>query len=140
MSGFEEKRTTRISRQLGRHRAVPLPRRLPLDRYELLALSGPDGGKTFTIQRSPVQVGHGAENDICLTDETVSRVHLSIEDTPDGHRIKDLGSTNGTRVNGVPVVDALLLPGADIALGETTLRFQPRRDGVADEPDEPQAP
>ena len=72
-------------------------------------------------------MGHGTENDVCLSDETVSWSHLSIEDTPEGHVIKDLGSTNGTRVNGVPVVEALLLPGADIALGETTLRFQLRR-------------
>jgi pSer/pThr/pTyr-binding forkhead associated (FHA) protein len=88
---------------------------------------GADVGKTFAVVGSPVRLGYGEMNEIQLTDEAVSTQHCVLEETEKGYRIRDLGSTNGTRLNGVPVVEAFLPPGAEIWLGDSRLRFQPRR-------------
>ena len=98
-----------------------------MEEHELLVLSGKDAGKAFPLGGSCVRVGSGPANDVRLTDDTVSSSHVSIEQTKDGYLLKDLGSTNGTRVNGVPVVEAFLLRGADLTLGDTRLRFQQRQ-------------
>jgi len=120
-------RATRLSRPVGRMATLPTSPHPPLAEFELFVVGGPDVGKTFPLSGSLVRIGHSDDADIVLSDETVSHAHLSIEETPAGYLVKDLGSTNGTRLNGVPVVEALLLPGADLVLGESTLRFQPRR-------------
>ena len=75
-----------------------------------------------------VSVGYGQGNDVRLSDESVSDQHVKLEETPEGIRLKDLGSTNGTKVDGVPVMVAFLKPGCDIQLGDTVVRFHPRPD------------
>lgn len=95
--------------------------------FELTVMDGPDLGKTFPLEGKRIQVGYGEENDIRLTDEAVSRVHFALEKTDKGYRLLDLGSTNGTQLDGIPVVEAFLPPGAEVWVGETRLRFQPRR-------------
>jgi len=58
-----------------------------------------------------------------LSDTAVSRFHVAIAPTPRGHLVRDLGSTNGTSINGVAVERAYLGPGAVIAIGRSRLRF-----------------
>jgi len=68
-------------------------------------------------------VGSEPDNDVILSDNCVSRKHCILEVRSDGHTtIKDLGSTNGTWVNGVKITEAELLPGSRVALGATRLR------------------
>jgi pSer/pThr/pTyr-binding forkhead associated (FHA) protein len=99
----------------------------PARGFEIVVMIGPDLGKVFPLEKSFVRVGSGPGNDIALSDETVSHSHCILEKTERGHRIRDLGSTNGTKVDGVIVVEAYVNPGAQVVVGETTLRFQKSR-------------
>jgi hypothetical protein len=70
-------------------------------------------------------IGRDRTADLRLQDPTVSPRHVLLEVPPDGHqvRLRDLGSVNGTRVNGVPTVAFDLVDGNRIDLGEATLVF-----------------
>jgi DNA-binding NtrC family response regulator len=96
--------------------------------HEALALSlvvvdGPDVGKRAPAAGT-VRIGTAPGNDVVLGDPTVSRVHATL--SPDGQvaRIRDMGSTNGTFVDGVRVRDASVTGGSLIRLGGTTLRVE----------------
>jgi hypothetical protein len=71
----------------------------------------------------PVVLGRGVEADVQLPDTGVSRRHAQV----DGARIQDLGSTNGTRVNGSRVAEADLDDGDRITLGSTEIVFRSGR-------------
>jgi hypothetical protein len=72
-----------------------------------------------------VSVGRGAENRIDLVDPRVSRRHARITKTDDGIVIEDLGSTNGTSVNGSAIeATRALAPGDLIEVGDTQLRVE----------------
>lgn len=66
----------------------------------LRALDGTQRGRTFIVPPGTTSVGRATENDIVLDSPDVSRRHARIECTGHGIRVHDLGSTNGTRVNG----------------------------------------
>jgi DNA-binding NtrC family response regulator len=70
-----------------------------------------------------VRLGSRAENEVVIDDETVSRLHCEIRADDVGFRLRDLGSTNGTFVEGVRVLDAYLGSMATLRLGSATLRF-----------------
>ena len=59
-----------------------------------------------------------------LTDTSVSRRHAEVRRSGDGWILVDLGSTNGTRINGVPVTDRRLQDGDTITVGDASLRFE----------------
>ncbi len=80
--------------------------------------------RTFILDRERVCLGRQAENDLAIPDHTVSRRHAEILKTPEGWRIADLGSRNGTAVNGEPVQESALDPGDEITLGTFALRFE----------------
>jgi DNA-binding NtrC family response regulator len=105
------------------HILAPGDERLRVPSFRVAVTRGRDKGKEATAARSDLVVGTQPACDLTLTDPTVSRSHLSIEARPDGFRLRDLGSTNGTWVSGVRIVEAFVEPGADIELGETRLRF-----------------
>jgi hypothetical protein len=75
------------------------------------------GGQTFAVMRSPTRVGRLADNDIVLNDKRVSRHHAEFADSGNRWVLKDIGSTNGTAVNGKLVREAVLKPGDTISLG-----------------------
>src|SRR5689334_1615033 len=91
----------------------PRLQKSPPDRlgFLLRVVAGPDAGRTLevaTSHPSRILVGQSGSSDLHLHDREVSRRHLSF-DLADGRlRLSDLGSMNGTRVNGVLVVEALL--------------------------------
>jgi hypothetical protein len=60
-------------------------------------------------------------SDFVVVDPRVSRRHCSLVLEADGVRVKDLGSRNGTRINGVACGEALVRPGGVIEVGDTTL-------------------
>jgi DNA-binding NtrC family response regulator len=71
---------------------------------------------------SAVRVGRSRDNDLCLADELVSEFHCLVERThPAKVIVKDLGSTNGTFINGVRVGECQLVTGASLRLGESFL-------------------
>ncbi len=83
-----------------------------------------DNGKRETFDTPRARVGAGPGNDLIIDDPTVSAVHLEIAATERGFRLRDLDSTNGTRVNGVRVSDAMLEPGQVVSVGAVPLTFQ----------------
>jgi len=71
-------------------------------------------------------IGREAGVDFQLRDPAVSRRHALIERTPKGHLLRDLGSSNGSFVNGRRVVEQELRPNDRIRLGDTLFRFTDR--------------
>lgn len=89
----------------------------------LRLLTGPNAGSTFTIPQGQSLLGRSTDADIRLDASDVSRSHLRIERYGQQVIITDLGSTNGTRVNGEPVQRATLRNGDEILVGTQALRF-----------------
>ncbi|GAB4279883.1 MAG: DUF3662 and FHA domain-containing protein [Coriobacteriia bacterium] len=77
----------------------------------------------ITLSGERVVVGRLADCDIRLEDANVSRQHAAFVRRPDGWHIQDLGSTNGTKVNGRQVQDARLEDGDVITLGLSRMVF-----------------
>jgi DNA-binding NtrC family response regulator len=100
----------------------------------LHVIAGPDRGKRIALRAGVVVVGAG-DVDVPLKDPRVSRSHASFELVPDGVRVRDLRSKNGTRVNGAPTQEAVLRPGSVIEIGDTTIVV----DGDGDVVDVPKA-
>jgi len=91
------------------------------ERAYLIVLSGPNVGQMFPIEGDACVVGRGEHADIRLDDESISRRHSRIVVGAHDVRIEDLGSANGTLVNGARVAVAVLKDGDKIQLGETTI-------------------
>ena len=94
-------------------------------KVRLTIVKGPDKGKETMLQKPLVLIGSLVENDLVLTDPTVSRRHAAVEEKADGYVIRDLDSTNGTLLDGVRVREAYLTPGSVIGLGQTEISFSP---------------
>lgn len=95
--------------------------------YQLVMQEGPKPGQAFDLVSGTMVIGRDALADIIIVDPEVSRQHVEIVETDAGHRLKDLGSTNGTFVNGRRVTDKPvdLEPGQAIKLGGTiVLHYQ----------------
>src|SRR5262245_37252123 len=104
-------------------------RLLPLDeytftRFRLLVTDGPDKSKSATSEGPEFVIGTSKGNDLVLCDPAVSRHHCSISHTSRGPLLRDLGSTNGTRLSGHRIESVYLKHESLIELGVTALRFQ----------------
>jgi two-component system nitrogen regulation response regulator GlnG len=88
-------------------------------------VQGPDTGRTLTISGRAVVIGKGADCDLRLTDISVSRRHVSITPCPSGLWLEDLGSKNGTLVDGLAVRSAFPHTGCSISIGESVLKLIP---------------
>lgn len=95
---------------------------------KLVVVSSPalSSGEEHTIDSGPLLLGRAAENDLpLLRDEFSSGQHARVEPRRDGVWIEDMGSTNGTFVNGVRLTSPRKLSSGDvIRVGETDLRFE----------------
>ncbi len=91
---------------------------------ELAVLSGPDAGRVFELAGETILVGRLSTNPVCLADLRTSRRHFELQVKGSQIRLVDLGSGNGTRVNGAAVHNAELRPGDKIELGDTVLEFR----------------
>ncbi len=82
---------------------------------------GPEDGMTLMVGHGPTFLGRRPHNDVVIDDPAVSRVHAWIDDTPLGYVVRDLGSTNGTYVNGNDIGDRphLLRSGDTITLADS---------------------
>jgi pSer/pThr/pTyr-binding forkhead associated (FHA) protein len=83
-------------------------------------------GHEFGLDSSPLTIGRGVSNDVPLeSDEFASARHARVEPRRDGVWVDDLGSTNGTFVNGVQIDRARKLVDGDVVrVGETELRYE----------------
>ena len=96
-----------------------------------MVTAGPAKGSEFPLGPGEMVVGRSAENAIAISDTSVSRKHCVIRKTDDGWSVSDLGSGNGTLVNGEPIEgDAVLSHGDSIALGDTVLEFRNATSGA----------
>ena len=80
--------------------------------------------RTIDLRRPVTTIGRRPDRDVVLDDPKASRQHAEIRLAPGGFTVVDCGSSNGTRVNGRPVEAQVLLPGDDIEIGDTHLRFE----------------
>ena len=99
-------------------------------RPALTLLRGEQMAVPIPLERTEVVLGRAIEADVRVNDNRASRLHAKIVTetlSPGGEirsRIVDLGSTNGTQVNGNPVQEALLSEGDKIVIGEHMFRFE----------------
>ncbi|HEY3820539.1 MAG TPA: sigma 54-dependent Fis family transcriptional regulator [Polyangiaceae bacterium] len=97
--------------------------------FDVIVVSGPDRGKSLAISGASANrllVGSSPACDLVLTDRAISRRHLALELEGRRVRLGDLGSTNGTSIQGLAVVTALLVGGETVHLGDTVFRLEVR--------------
>ena len=99
-----------------------------------------DAGIKFSIEQQRICIGRGEENDICISDELVSKEHavievvlLSEEKSQVEYVIQDLKSTNHTYVNDKPVSLYKLKNGDMIRIGVTNFKFVDEDSGTLNE-------
>jgi pSer/pThr/pTyr-binding forkhead associated (FHA) protein len=67
---------------------------------QLVTRTGPNPGKTFSLNKPEMYIGRDISNDIVINDAEVSRKHVRLTVQGERYVIEDLGSTNGTFING----------------------------------------
>jgi DNA-binding NtrC family response regulator len=90
----------------------------------LVVTAGPDTGKAFVLdgtQAPRVLLGTSPACELVLADRQISRRHLSFELANGQLRVRDLGSTNGTKIRGVSIAEAFLHGGETLELGESVI-------------------
>ncbi len=114
------------------------------DQFRLVVLAGPDPDRIYPLVLETVTLGRDKMSDVVLDDPEVSRQHVRLTRRADGYEIQDLGSTNGTFLNGERLTGPAraLSPGHMIGLGSTiSLRFEvapwePIPDPLGEEPEQ----
>ncbi|HWU86716.1 MAG TPA: sigma 54-interacting transcriptional regulator [Kofleriaceae bacterium] len=107
-----------------------LPRTVNVRRCRLEVVAGPDVGKVVELAQPTIMIGRTGA-DLNLTDPKVSGLHAELRLQADGYRVRDLGSTNGTHVRGVRIVDGFVAPGATLQIGKSAIVFDPLDDSVS---------
>src|SRR5262245_56123504 len=91
---------------------------------KLHILSGVLEGKTFDLIEERVTVGRGLDNMIRLEDGTVSHHHAILIQEGADFQLRDLNSTNGTRVNGLRIVETKIHNGDAVRFGSVEMRYE----------------
>ena len=90
----------------------------------LLVKRGPNAGSTFLLEAGSTTVGRSTDSAVFLDDITVSRAHAIFERREDGSWfVRDVGSLNGTYVNGEQVDETKLASGDEVQIGKFKLTF-----------------
>lgn len=105
-------RLTEASPTVTRSSRLPATARLEID------------GKRIDLRRVVTTIGRLHDQAVVIDDSDVSRRHAEIRRTSEGFVIHDVGSTNGTSVNGERVASHLLASGDEIAVGDTVIVFE----------------
>ncbi|WP_203335435.1 FHA domain-containing protein [Nocardioides limicola] len=96
---------------------------LPAGHALLVVQRGPGAGSRFLLNSDVVTAGRHPESEIFLDDVTVSRKHVEFHRTPEGFRVKDVGSLNGTYVNRDRIEEVALIDGDEVQIGKYRLVF-----------------
>ncbi len=100
---------------------------------QLRVLDGPERGLEIELPQAGVVIGTDKACDVVLTDAFVSRRHCSVAPGPTGFSITDLGSRNGTVIDGVAIGKVVAPPGVALRIGKTLIQLMPA-DEVVDIP------
>ncbi len=90
---------------------------------KMVVRGGPDLGKAFTLTKDLTLVGRGLDADVVINDASASRKHFNIVRTLSGWKLVDLGSGNGTKVDGNRVTELQMKNGMRIEAGGTTMEW-----------------
>ena len=90
---------------------------------KLVVLAGPLCGETFNIDAAELTIGRDATSQLSIPDQLMSRRHCSVQAIGGRFMLRDLGSSNGTYVNGIPVRERALEHGDRIRAGDSVLLF-----------------
>ena len=99
----------------------------------LVIEQGPEPEKRFTLGNAPQTIGRSANNGIVINDAEISRRHAQITPQGDGYVLEDLGSTNGTFVNGIRLNHPMALKHGDSVEFGDTVRLRYWAAGMASE-------
>jgi hypothetical protein len=118
-----------------RRRRRPSTPPVSMVNYVLEILDGDRAGEVLPVVANTVRVGRKPGNDVVLADEKTSGVHAEIVPEGDRHVLRDLGSTNGTFLDGKRVTELVLTPGDVVTFGRLRVKFRREgdaADGIAD--------
>jgi len=102
----------------------PVPARRRLHKLRIRVADGPDTGCEAISDGRELSVGTAPDNDLALSDPTVSRHHLAVRCIERGYWVRDLGSTNGIQIGPHLVQSAVVRDGCELAIGTTRLVFE----------------
>ena len=91
---------------------------------KLTIVDGKDTGKNIEITKDEIIAGRSLDNDFVISDSSVSRKHFKITKEGDHFMISDMGSGNGTKVNGTKITSAGLSDGDIISAGARQIKFE----------------
>ena len=115
----QETGTVRVTPATRRGPAAPVTSNQASPSHPILEIDG----KRWMLTEPVIIIGRGTEADIVLADSGVSRKHLELRITPTGVIATDLGSTNGSYVEGHRIDAATLLDGNELTVGRTHIFF-----------------
>lgn len=111
--------------------------RMAIPKYMLRGVSGQVFGKVFPVT-GPLVIGRAAECDISVAADEISRRHALVKPTPEGVAVEDLGSSNGTFINGKRVQNGFLNSGDELRLDAVRfIMVAPGQDMAASAPAKP---
>jgi len=122
-------RVTRVTNQLERAAGAALSCRLRV-------IAGPDAGMELGLPPVGVVLGADPAADVVLSDAAVSARHCSVAPCEEGFEIRDLGSRNGTLLDGVALESALVPVGSVLRLGNSLVQLMPAEETVEIPPSE----
>src|SRR5687768_11789120 len=97
----------------------------------LMVSTGAAAGTVFPVTEASVLIGRSLDAQVSINEQAISNEHARLEQEGAKFTLRDLGSTNGTYVNGQRLVDAVVLAGGDsIRMGSTTFTFVTRESGM----------
>jgi pSer/pThr/pTyr-binding forkhead associated (FHA) protein len=102
---------------LSRRRTDLETQEAPVDdvsRSTIQVLSGPNAGARYLLEDIIITIGRETTNDIVVVDPEISRYHLRLRRERRGYSVEDMGSTNGTLLNGMPLTQPVVLSNGDI--------------------------
>ncbi|MGM9998471.1 MAG: FHA domain-containing protein [Candidatus Bruticola sp.] len=94
----------------------------------------------YPVNKEQIIIGRDIASDILLCNDSISRRHAEVVRSAEGWRVRDLGSSNGTFVNGQRVDEVFLVEGDVITLGDVNLTFEGPRRPVPQNGPEPVSP
>ena len=121
-----------MSREMGLHTVFVEDRATSrqLRKAKLVVVEGEDNGKEFVIDKPKVYGGRSKVNDITLNDQSISGTHFEIRALEEGFLLRDLGSTNGTRLGGCRIKEIWLEPDVSFRAGTTTMKVKSTKEVV----------